>query len=171
MNAPDIYAIQRPHRKLLTLYFLRSLVLGPLFPIAFVPLLFKYETLKFRFDKEGVMVSWGLLWKRETYVTYARVQDIHLSRGLLERWMGLATLEIQTASGSALPEVSIEGLLEFEAVRDHLYQKMRGARFGEREAAPAAAGSPVPAGEAELVLAQIRDELAAVRRALEERKS
>jgi putative membrane protein len=60
------------------------------FPFAFLPLLCRYITLRYRFDKEGVSVSHGLLWRRETYLTYARIQDIHVSRNIFERWLGLA---------------------------------------------------------------------------------
>lgn len=162
-----IFAITRPHRKLLTLYFLRCLFSGPLFPVAYLPPFFKYETLKYRFDEEGIAMSWGLLWRHETYITYARIQDIHLSRGLLERWLGLATVHIQTAAGSAMPEMSIVGLLEYEAVRDFLYSKMRGARFGEKESTAAAA--PAAADDAAQLLGEIRDELRAIRERLEAR--
>lgn len=71
-------------------------------------------------------MSWGVLWRREVYLTYARIQDIHLSRGLFERWLGLATIQLQTASGSASSEMSLVGLTEFELVRDFLYSRMRG---------------------------------------------
>ena len=42
--------------------------------------------------------------------------------------MGLATVSIQTAAGSANPELTIDGVLEAEALRDFLYTKMRGVR-------------------------------------------
>ena len=42
--------------------------------------------------------------------------------------MGLATIAIQTASGNAGPEMSIEGILQADTLRDYLYSKMRGAR-------------------------------------------
>ncbi len=85
----QIYDITRPHQKLLTLYTLRSLLTTVLFPIIFLRLYFKYHTLKYRFDDEGIAMSWGLLWRKEINLTYARIQDIHVSRGLLERWLGL----------------------------------------------------------------------------------
>jgi putative membrane protein len=59
-------------------------------------------------------------------LSYARFQDIHLSSNVVERWLGLARIEIQTASGSAKAEMTIEGLLEYEAIRDFLYARMRG---------------------------------------------
>ena len=91
-----IYKITRPHAKLLKLYLLRSVLTGPAFPFVFIPSFFKYETLKYRFDDEGITMAWGLLWRREIFLTYVRIQDIHLSRGVLERWLGLATINIQS---------------------------------------------------------------------------
>ena len=168
MNDPSpVLSITRPHPSLLWLYVIRCLI----FPPAIIPCLFKYMTLKYRFDNEGVLTSWGLLWKAETYLTYARVQDIHLSRGLLERWFGLATIQIQTAAGSANAEMSLVGIDQFDAVRDFLYSKMRGARFGERDksAAPAPSPAAVAGDDAAVLLAEIRDELRAVRAKLEAR--
>jgi putative membrane protein len=73
------------------------------------------------------------LFRRETYLTYKRIQDIHLTRNIIQRWMGLATVSVQTASGSSSAEMSIEGLLQAEPLRDFLYAKMRGAK-GEHDA-------------------------------------
>ncbi len=144
---------------------LALLCLGPWFLIALLPFYFKYQTLRYRFDDEGVAMSWGLIWRREIYLTYARIQDIHLSRGLFERWLGLATIQVQTASGSAGAEMSIEGIEEFEEVRDFLYTRMRGAK-GEHVAtsktdSPAGAADPV-----EELLGEIRDEVRALRQGL-----
>jgi putative membrane protein len=158
--------IARPDHRLLYLYLLRCLLTGPAFPVVFLPSFFKYETLRYRFDDQGVNMSWGLLWRREIFLTYARIQDIHLSRGIFERWLGLGTILIQTAAGSASAEMAIVGLREYEDVRDFLYLRMRGARFGEAEAAPqapvAAAGS---SGDDEVValLTEIRDEIRSLR--------
>ena len=162
-----VYAIKRPHRKLMTLYLLRAALTGPGFPFVLLPSLFKYETLRYRFDDEGVMMAWGLLWRREIFLTYTRIQDIHLSRGVLERWMGLATINIQTAAGSSSAEMAVVGLIEFEQVRDFLYSKMRGARFGETEPTGdgprQAPGGPVSAAdEAVELLTDIRDEIRAL---------
>jgi putative membrane protein len=128
------------------------------------PLYFKYQTMRFRFDEDGVSMSWGILFRKETYLTYRRIQDIHVTRNIVQRWMGLATVAVQTASGTSGAELSIEGVLQFDALRDFLYQQMRGARgIG----APVAAGVPAPAvpsldDEALVLLHEIRDALAAL---------
>jgi putative membrane protein len=159
----DASRITRPDPTLLTYYFLVSLFTGPAFPFVFLPLFFKYETLKYRFDDSGISMSWGILFKREIHLTYRRIQDIHLTRNIVQRWMGLATVGIQTASGSATPEMSIEGVLAYEALRDYLYTRMRGARgLAEPEAEAAADGAgdaaPGEAGDEALeLLREIRD--------------
>jgi hypothetical protein len=40
--------------------------------------------------------------------------------------LGLARIEIQTASGSSNSEMTLEGLEDAEAMRDFLYSRMRG---------------------------------------------
>lgn len=149
--------ITRPAPILLRYYFLCSLLSGPFFPIAFIPLMCKYITLRYRFDDSGIAMQWGVLFRREIYLTYRRIQDIHLTRNIVQRWMGLATLAVQTASGSATPEMSIEGILQAEQLRDHLYGKMRGAR-GEQS--PSTDTDPADGEDRALeLLTDIRDNL------------
>ncbi len=124
----DPLAITRPEPVLLKYYAAVAFLTGPGFPVAFLPLYFKYVTLAYKFDEDGVSMRWGILFRREVHLTYRRIQDIHLTRNLIQRWMGLATVGIQTASGSSGPEMSIEGIPQAEALRDFLYSKMRGAR-------------------------------------------
>jgi hypothetical protein len=141
-------------------------------------LYFRYHTLRYRLDEEGIHMKVGILFRKETNLTYARIQDIHLRSGLLQRWLGLANVQIQTASGSAGPELVIEGFKEYEAIRDFLYTRMRGYQTASRAptarpatAAPAPALAAPAGGEAELVtlLQGIRDELRRTREVLETR--
>ena len=124
----DPTKIERPDPRLFKYYVLVSLLGGPMAPLVFLPLWFRYMTLRYKFDDAGVSMSWGILFRREVYLTYRRLQDIHVNRNLLQRWMGLATINLQTASGSSQAEMSIEGVLEPERLRDYLYGQMRGAK-------------------------------------------
>jgi uncharacterized membrane protein YdbT with pleckstrin-like domain len=126
----------------------------------------KYRTLRYRFDDEGISASWGILFRREIHLTYKRIQDIHVQRGPVQRWLGIATIEVQTASGSQSAELAVEGVVEHEALRDFLYDRMRGRGA---EGASASAATSAPAGDdrvAELLEA-IRRDLEATRAALE----
>ena len=156
----DPTAISRPDSVLMKYYFVIALLSGPLFPITILPLFFKYETLRYRFDDSGISMSWGILFRREIHLTYRRIQDIHLTRNLLQRWMGLATVAVQTASGSAGPEMSIEGILAAEPLRDFLYSQMRGAKGETDQSEESDAHAVEPAGDQVLELLQeIRDSL------------
>jgi uncharacterized protein len=124
----DATKLERPDPKLFHYYVWCALLTGPLSPLIFVPLWFRYSTLRFKFDDSGVAMSWGVLFKQEVYLTYKRIQDIHLTRNLLQRWMGLAKISLQTASGSSKAEMAIEGVLQAEELRDFLYSRMRGAK-------------------------------------------
>lgn len=164
----------RPNENLLLYYGLSSLLLGPLFPILLIPLFFRYRTLRYEVDEEGISMRWGILFRREVSLTYARIQDIHLSSNVVERWLGLARIQVQTASGSASAEMTIEGIPAFAALRDFLYSRMRGARENATSAAPAAAATSPHldagvAGELADVLGDVASELRALRLALEER--
>jgi putative membrane protein len=164
----DPRAITRPDERLMKYYAIVALLSLVAFPITLFVLWIKYRTLRYRFDDEGIWRAQGLLWRSEVNITYRRIQDIHLTNGLLQRWMGLSTVSIQTAAGSASPEVTIEGVLEAEALRDFLYTKMRGVRDrtpaaahrSERLAAGTVFAATDGAGdEALALLVDIRDAL------------
>jgi putative membrane protein len=175
VSASQVQAITRPDPQLWKLYLIYSLLANVAFPVALLPYYFLYRTLRFRFDDEGVSVSHGLLWRRETYLTYARIQDIHVTRNIFERWLGIGTVKIQTASGSAAATESIPGLTAYQDVRNFLYARMRGHHIGE----PAVTGregadrqSAVSGGDAATLdaLAGIRDELRAMRQLVESQR-
>jgi putative membrane protein len=172
MESSAIHAIERPHKNLLVLYFLQSLAGLFLAPVIFVPLLCRYLTLRYRFDDEGIGASWGVLFRREVYLTYRRIQDIHVTRNVLERWLGIARVQVQTASGSSSAEMTLEGMQAYEDVRDWLYARMRGTADAARaHGEPAAAerrGAPAEQRVLELLEA-IRGELEGARSALEAR--
>ena len=169
----DILAIERPHRNLLWLYVIRAVLTGPGFFVAMPLLFFRYETMRYRFDAEGIHMRWGILFRRQINLTYARIQDIHLTSGFIQRWLGLADIKIQTASGSSGAEMTLEGLLEFEAVRDFLYTRMRGYRdrlpATHDEAAHVAGGGD--GGQVAALLRDAIDELRAFRIAFERQAS
>ena len=110
-------------------------------------------------------MSWGILFRREVIIQYARIQDIHLRSNLVERWFGLARVLVQTASGNSAAEMTLEGLTEFEAVRDFLYERMRGVK--EHSAAPSATPSTISAeGDLAATLREVAHELRQLRESL-----
>ena len=172
-----ILGITHPDKALWRYYILCCLVVPPLFPILILPTYFRYHTMKYKFTDEGISMSWGILFRREIILNYARIQDIHLRSNIVERWLGLARILVQTASGSASAEMTLEGIKQYEAVRDFLYFKMRGVKDAAHHphpAAPVAAHEPaanmtISNGELAVTLREIASEMRSIRETLESR--
>src|SRR4051812_16700166 len=181
----NILALSAPDRALWRYYIVSALLSGPFIVFTLPYLFFRFHTLRYRFDEEGIHMKVGLLFRQEINLTYARIQDIHLRSGIVQRWFGLASVEIQTASGSSAAELVIEGFKDYEAIRDFLYTRMRGYNLRPSAAAPDAAqsssqvastnlprGSGVDAdGEVVSLLLGIRDELRRTRELIEAKKA
>ncbi len=177
MDAQEIFKLERPAPALWRLYVIHAVLSGPAIVFTLPYLYFRFYTLRYRFDDEGIHMRVGILFRREVNLTYARIQDIHLKSGFIQRWLGLADIQIQTASGSADAELVIEGFKEFEAIRDFLYTRMHGyqaerAKTGAVDSVAASADVPSGgAGDDEVVtlLLTIRDELRRTRELLAQR--
>lgn len=185
----DPASIERPDPALLRYYTWVAALTLVGFPFVFLLHYCKYITLRYKFDDKGVSMAWGVLFKKEIYLTYRRIQDIHVTRNLFHRWLGLAEVSVQTASGTSGAEMSIEGIRNPEALRDFLYSKMRGveedsdrgdalepqvaspARALEVPPPPDSAGSaPATDDEALALLRDIRDGLRELKTAAETRR-
>lgn len=172
----QIQAIERPDKSLWTYYLLSALAFPPAFPFLVLPLYFRYHTMRYRFTDDGISMRWGILFRKEVIVNYARIQDIHLKSNIVERWLGLARILVQTASGSSSAEMTIEGIKEFEVLRDFLYARMRGVKDSHHAPAATAGGATGGATGAASpeVVAALREavvELRAVREELARRKA
>lgn len=154
-----VRAVTRPEGALMVLYVLKSLAALPVCWIVIWPLLFRYKTLRYGFEDDGISVRWGILFRREVHLTYRRIQDIHVSRNIVERWLGIGTVAVQTASGSGDAEAQIEGVTEFDAIRDFLYAKSRGTRGDDRADGGDAAAATPAAEDPVALLEEIRDTL------------
>ena len=154
-----IAGITRPVDRLMTYYVLAALMTLPAFPVTVLVLFFRYNTMRYQFSDEGIRMSWGILFRHEVVLNYARIQDIHLRSNAVERMLGLARIEIQTASGSSSSVMTLEGLTDHDRMRDFLYSRMRGATEAKHHTEAGLAG----------VLHEVAQELRAVRKALEKR--
>jgi putative membrane protein len=164
----DPNRLQIPAPQLFTYYLLGGLLSGPLIVIILPALWFRYSTLKYQFEETGLRMQVGFLFKKEVVTSYRRIQDIHLTSGVIQRWLGIASISIQTASGSAMPEIVIEGVTEPEKLRDWLYERLRGTKYGNATGLHAVSSAALDASsqqhsdEVRTLLSEIRDNLAIV---------
>lgn len=126
----DPNSMERPAPQLFTYYILGAIFSGPFIVFTLPVLWFRYQTLRYRFEDTGLRMQVGLLFRKETVTAYRRIQDIHVTSNVIQRWLGIASISIQTASGSAMPEIVLEGVTEPGKMRDWLYERLRGAKSG-----------------------------------------
>lgn len=153
-----IASITRPGEQLFTYYLLRALSTTFAFPVTMAVLYFRYHTMRYEFSEQGIRMSWGILFRNEVVLNYGRIQDIHLRSNAIERWLGLARIEIQTASGSSDSEMTLEGIPDVDAMRDFLYSQMRGAA-----GAGAKSGSDLAS-----ILQEVASQMRAIRMTMEQ---
>ncbi|MFI1682035.1 PH domain-containing protein [Streptomyces sp. NPDC020607] len=69
---------------------------------------------------DDLLISRGVLWRKETVVPYGRMQLVEVTSGPVERRFGLASVQLRTAA--AATDARIPGLLpeEAERLRDRL---------------------------------------------------
>ncbi|OLT27356.1 hypothetical protein BJF79_01315 [Actinomadura sp. CNU-125] len=72
---------------------------------------------------DDLIVTHGVFVKRLIVVPYGRMQFVDVTAGLLQRWMGIATVRMHTAA--AATDATVPGLPAAEAalLRDRLAQK------------------------------------------------
>ena len=119
-------------------------------------------------------MQWGVLSQREIVLNFARIQDIHLTSNVVERWLGLAKIHIQTASGSAGAEMVLEGLENPREMRDFLYSRMRGGVETEGESSESSGLRRRPGTDGDALvsaLVEVASEIRALRADLNERLS
>ena len=65
----QVFSIKHPSKELWTYYILTSFLLGPLFFVPLIYLYFRYHTMRYDFDAEGISMRWGILFRREITLT------------------------------------------------------------------------------------------------------
>lgn len=88
--------------------------------------LIKYITLRYRFSESELIVKEGVFHRNERHIPYHHIQNIDTRRNLLHRLLGVADVQVQTASGTK-PEAELR-VLSTEAVeimRQHVFEYKR----------------------------------------------
>ena len=128
-----------------------------------------YRSLRYEVQDDEVVVNAGLWTKSVKHVPYRTVTNLEVKRDVVDRWLGIGTLNIQTAgmSGQKGAEERLVGLTNVQGVYESVAEELRRFRGGmaptqaDVEMEPAV-GQPEGLGE---ILAEVR----AIRKSLEER--
>ena len=100
--------------------FVSVLVLGSLAGVGLVFRVLAWQRHAFAFDGEVLRVEEGVLSRSARSLDVARVQQVEIDRGPVQRLLGLAALRVETAGSSSEVEVELR-VIEFDeavALRD-----------------------------------------------------
>ena len=87
----------------------------------------RWISFAYRFDAEEMVLRTGILSRNERHVPYHRFQNIDLEQNPIHRWLGVAKVRLETASGGK-PEavISVLKLAEVEAMRERVFAPRKG---------------------------------------------
>ncbi len=74
---------------------------------------------------DELLITKGRMWHTFTVVPYGRIQYVDVTNGPIERWLGMKTVTLNTASSTS--DATVEGLpaAEADALRERLAVKAR----------------------------------------------
>ena len=136
--------------------------------LLFAPILTLWvKNLKYVVEEDRIIIFQGILTKVQKNIPHRAVTDFVLHRSLYDRFLGIASIRIQTAGQTQTPtgyEGNMAGLIEWDELHQSLRRIVRtlhpvSGSLGVAEKSPAVS-------EDEL-LKQILDELKSIRKAVE----
>jgi uncharacterized membrane protein YdbT with pleckstrin-like domain len=128
-----------------------------------------HRSLRYEIQDDEVIVHAGIWTKSVKHVPYRTVTNLEVKRDVLDRWLGIGTLNIQTAgmSGQNGAEERLVGLPDVQEVYDGVAAELRRFRGGM---APTQTEVEIPSAVDRIdALDEILAEVRTIRQALEHR--
>ncbi|MFC1509176.1 PH domain-containing protein [Candidatus Omnitrophota bacterium] len=124
-----------------------------------------YKTLEYRIDSEAVKASKGVFWKKHTSVPYAKITNVDITEGPLQRMYGIGTVHVQTAGAGgaqgAVAELRLDGVTDYARLKEIVMAGVLGV-------SPRVTGDPTPINGGTDIMHQMLAELKAIRASLEQ---
>ena len=127
-----------------------------------------YVSMWYELHDDEMRWKRGVIFRRTGIVPYNRVTNIDIKQGPVMRPLGISTVSIQTAgySGKGVPEISIEGIVHAEELRELIRTMVRICSGGD---GTGSGGTVTPQAMKPADLQQVLDEMRAIRTLLEEK--
>jgi membrane protein YdbS with pleckstrin-like domain len=87
---------------------------------AWIGLRGRYRSWSYREREDDLIVARGLLVRRLSVVPYGRMQFLDVTAGPIDRWFGLATVQLHTAAATSDARIPGLPLPEAQRLRDRL---------------------------------------------------
>jgi membrane protein YdbS with pleckstrin-like domain len=126
-----------------------------------------HKSLEYVIEADCVKAKRGVFWRKHVTVPFAKMTNLDVTQGPLERMFDIGTIHVQTAGAGGQQggqaELKLLGIRDLDGVKDTILQRIRGYT-----ASPAQPLEDTGVQESDShILAQMLKELIAIRRALE----
>ncbi len=91
----------------------------------------RYRTYYYYFTKGEVVIRRGILHVEKVVIPFNKIQNVNVSRSLVERLLGLATVRIETAGSLSHNEATIEGMSNFAQFINEVLQRVEETKVEE----------------------------------------
>lgn len=113
--------------------------------VGFLPIVlfdvFRYLTLRWRYEADELVVKEGWIFRTERHVPYARIQNVDLKQNVLHRAFSVAEVTIETAGGmEAEVSLSVVSLASYEELRERAFTGRAAARTAQASSGASTAG-------------------------------
>lgn len=88
------------------------------------------KALQYATGEREFFLKQGIMFKNLQVIPYGRIQYVDLNEGPIERFFGLSTLKIHTASGNETSGIYVSGLPVADAIALREYLNQRGETEG-----------------------------------------
>lgn len=163
--------------------FFEDLAIGAFFAQALISAIFlklAWELHWYMVGDEFLRIRQGIWWVHEQTMTVARIQNMEVRRGPIQKFFGIADLEVHTAGGGSAGDdagdkefhiARFRGLEDASGLRDQLRERLIRHRKGGLTATKEPLGEPSDAqadepGSKLAAARALRDEARALREAL-----
>lgn len=118
-------------------FLLLALVLAIL-AIVYGYLHLSYNSFTYELNDKEIIIREGIITRKTTAISYGHIQDIRSERSLVERMLGLATIDIETAAANnkRAATVQIPGVANKDAFINELMMRAEKSRGGGEDAKP-----------------------------------
>jgi uncharacterized membrane protein YdbT with pleckstrin-like domain len=137
--------------------------------ILFVPVMILWvKNLKYILEDDRIIIHKGILSKIQQNIPYRAITDFVLHRSLYDRFLGIASIRIQTAGQTQTPtgyEGNLAGLIEWDELHQNLRKKVKTLHPVSSESLGVA--EKIESVSEREILKQILEELKAIRKTVE----
>lgn len=89
-----------------------------------------WKNYSFEVQEERIIIRRGVISKRKVSISYERIQNVNIVKGVLDRIFKVSNIQIETAGGAGV-EGTMEGILDPGPIEEFIHEKVKAIKAGD----------------------------------------